>query len=272
MQALYPPPLFIQKKQRKATLGRRILRKSTHVPCSNHDVLGPLDDIIERIKSAIWNAPPDFSLDSTHDWTNPLKAPSTWTLTSLPVSRTPSSQPLTIRKNRNSRSSGSGSSMGDPRVNSHRDSQKPSSHSSGLASLLMSEMKSSSQLDAPASCEPKPLPTRIPTRSVGARVCTAQKALEDVIQHMTSRSETTTQRPSRLRLLTNGFSRLHRTSTEESSESMVRGSEHSSSPIAMSLENTDLNFEKQNPAEKASTRDVRRYVCEKPPIYTFLHF
>lgn len=50
---LCPSPLHIQKKPRKASFRRRILRKSTHSCVSDQHVFGPLDDIIDEIKSDI---------------------------------------------------------------------------------------------------------------------------------------------------------------------------------------------------------------------------
>lgn len=50
---LCPSPLHIHKKQRKATFRRRIFRKSTHSDISDQYVFGPLDDIIDEIKSDI---------------------------------------------------------------------------------------------------------------------------------------------------------------------------------------------------------------------------
>ena len=50
---LCPSPLHIQKKPRKASFRRRILRKSTHSYVGDQYVFGPLDDIIDEIKSDI---------------------------------------------------------------------------------------------------------------------------------------------------------------------------------------------------------------------------
>ena len=50
---LYPSPLHIHRKLRKTILSRRILRKSTHSTVSNPYEFGPLDDIIDEIKSDI---------------------------------------------------------------------------------------------------------------------------------------------------------------------------------------------------------------------------
>lgn len=50
---LYPSPLHIQKKSRKATFRRRIFHKSAHNYGGDEYVIGPLDDIIDEIKSDI---------------------------------------------------------------------------------------------------------------------------------------------------------------------------------------------------------------------------
>ena len=119
-----PPPLHIQKKPRRATIRKRIFRKSTYHQANDKYVHGPLDDIINEIRSDIWESPHDYSVEASHlGWAAPLEVPSTWTVTPLPVSQLPSSQPLTIRKNRESRSSTSGSSMGD-----HTNFSRTSSH------------------------------------------------------------------------------------------------------------------------------------------------
>lgn len=124
---LFPSPLHIRKKprraSRKATFYRRIIRKSLHQPQPQHEgVYGPLDDIITEISSDIWASPSRWNIASTmHELAlpledsfekhNPLKAASTCTVSTVtmthPVSRIPSDQPLTIRKNRASRSTGS---------------------------------------------------------------------------------------------------------------------------------------------------------------------
>jgi hypothetical protein len=109
-----PLPLHIQKKPRRAAFRNRIFRKSTHHQVDGKYVYGPLDDIINEIRSDIWESPHDYSNEASHlGWAAPLEVPSSWTVTPLPVSRLPSSRPLTIRKNRETSSSTSSSSMGD---------------------------------------------------------------------------------------------------------------------------------------------------------------
>jgi hypothetical protein len=106
--ALCPPPLHLRKKTRRTTVHKRMLRRPTQAHFQ--PTHGPLDDIIATIKSDILESPIEYK--TSLSIFNPLKAPATWAVTPLPVSRAPSDQPLTIRKNRNSRSSASGSSMG----------------------------------------------------------------------------------------------------------------------------------------------------------------
>jgi hypothetical protein len=129
----YPPPLQIQKKPRRATFHRRLLRRPTHAQHHTDPDHGPLDDIIDEIKGGIWASPPDYCTDSSvFDWTDPLRVPSTWTSTPLPISRIPSGQPLMVRKNRQSHSSTSGSSGGD--------SMALSRHTSGMNSDPVSSL------------------------------------------------------------------------------------------------------------------------------------
>jgi len=109
---LYPPPLHIQKKSRTSIFRQQLYQKPSHTHHGSRKVCGPLDDIIDEITSDIWCTPPQYSLDlSFLKWPNPLKASATWTVTPLPVSRIPSNVPLTVRKQRNSRSTPSGSTF-----------------------------------------------------------------------------------------------------------------------------------------------------------------
>lgn len=102
---LCPQPLHIQKQPRKSNFRRTLLRKSSHNQRYGDEVYGPLDDIIDEITGDIWRSPPLFTFGpSLLTVANPLKASATWTITPLPVSRIPSYVPLTVRKQRNSRS------------------------------------------------------------------------------------------------------------------------------------------------------------------------
>jgi hypothetical protein len=197
---LCPYPLHIQKKSRKATFRRRIFRKSTPTYSDDQYVCGPLDDIIDEIKSDIWDSSPDYSFDwSVLDWARPLKAPLSWTVTPLPVSRTPSDHPLTIRKNRNSRSSASGSSFGDPMAYSRKNSQN------------------------------EPAQPSIVTAS--AEHMSAQQALEKAISNTEGRTDPPKRRMSKLRLLTSGLPLLRRQNTGETSAS-ASDTPDTSSPVA----------------------------------------
>ncbi|KAF2130630.1 hypothetical protein P153DRAFT_396022 [Dothidotthia symphoricarpi CBS 119687] len=214
--ALCPPPLFIQKKSRRATFGRRMLRKSIHLQQTDQCVFGPLDDIIDEIKSNIWRSPLDYSLETREFyWTNPLKAQSTWAVTPLPVSQIPSGQPLTIRKNRHSRSSASDSSMEDAMPYSRNNSQDQCKN--GGPAVISSPVETTPWplYEASTSHEP-PLPSSSVDIARSERN-SAQQALESVIQNDGSRPEAAKRRSSRLRLFTNSFPRLRRTGTGETS-------------------------------------------------------
>ena len=109
--ALFPPPLHIAKKPRRATFRQRLLQTVSRAPYASFDIGGPLDDIIDEIAGNIWQPPPELDFEPSYlTWVNPRKTSATWSVTPLPVSRIPSDQPLNIRKNRNSRSTASGSS------------------------------------------------------------------------------------------------------------------------------------------------------------------
>jgi hypothetical protein len=181
-------------------------------------VLGPLDDIIDEIKSDIWESPPDCSFDSSVlDWANPLKAPPLWTVTPLPVSRTPNGHPLTIRKNRNSRSSTSGSSFGDLMAYSRNNSQEEPANGGPVGTPHTTAPTPWPLLDA-TSYEAAPAPSSSDS-NVATEHLRAQQALENVISNTDSQAELPKRRSSKLRLFTNsfsgfnGFSRLRRQNT-----------------------------------------------------------
>ncbi|KAJ4295502.1 hypothetical protein N0V90_007515 [Kalmusia sp. IMI 367209] len=235
---LCPPPLHIRKKSRRATFYRRVIRKSPHQP--NYDcVYGPLDDIINQISGDIWASPSEWNPDSTShelakplegllDWHNPLKAPSTCTIstvTPLPVSRIPSNQPLTIRKNRSSRSTASESSASCSMMDFSRSSKKSvSTDSSKVCSSLDEPPASWSRIDVPWQVEHSE-----PTSSNNT-ICTthtpAQQALEDA--HRVGDSSEAKRHSSRVRLISSSLSRLLRPSSE------AKGSE-----LAIQEENDD---------------------------------
>jgi hypothetical protein len=234
---LCPSPLHIRKKTRRSTFYRRITRKSTahRPPCSS--TCGPLDDIINEITGNIWSAPTKCDsvallreCESTSEalltWQHPLKAPSTCTVTELPVSRIPSDQPLTIRKNRNSRSTGSGSSTAPPMPSSRKFSRAQPAPGDTIPVSSPAE-----ELNSPwPSFEG--LRTDLPGISTTSILCTdytgAQKALQGV-RRSGSSSQSGEQRSSRLRLFTNSFPRLRRAGTGDTTGS--NASANSSSPV-----------------------------------------
>lgn len=227
--AFCPPPLHIQKKPRRATFRRRVFRKSTHHRPNDQCVSGPLDDLIDEIKSDIWKSPSDYSTEAS------LLA-SKWAVTPLPVSRLPSDQPLTIRKNREGRSSTSGSSMEDPLQFSYSSSYDDAFNggpvgapaSTGTAPWLLFDAPMSYERPSNASDNPH-LPS---DRS-------AQRALEIVSTNMGDHTVPTKRRPSVLRLFT-GLSRLRRTDTREMSGSSGDTSDLAS-PIPLEVHEEDEN-------------------------------
>jgi hypothetical protein len=228
---LCPPPLQFQKRPRKATIGRRMLRRATQT--QKQAAHGPLDDIIAEIKSDIRESLPEYiGNPSFFDWGNPLKAPSTWAVTPLPVSRAPSDQPLTIRKNRNSRSSESGSSMGDSTSYSRNNSQDETMSGSAVGTSLSFGTTSwplfhNGMLRIPANVS-STSPVAIYTEHT-----TARQSLENAVERASSHIGTVPQRrPSRLRMLTNGFPHLRRMGTGDTSASGGDASEPTSPTIA----------------------------------------
>jgi hypothetical protein len=197
---LCPPPLQLQKKTRRTTIHKRMLRKSTQNRFQFAQ--GPLDDIIANINGDIRESPSDYTTNfPVFDWSNPLKAPSTWAVTPLPVSRAPSDQPLTIRKNRNSRSSASGSSRGD----SMSVSRKTSHDTTPWPSLEATLSHESADVERPSDI------------------------LGSAAERVDSHAGSTTQRhTSRLRRFTSGFPLLRRMGTGEASASTDNASESAS--------------------------------------------
>lgn len=225
---LCPPPLAIQKKPRRATFRRRILQRS--VPSESHDqyVFGPLDDIIDVIKSNIWESPPDHSFaESVVEWEKLPTAPSMWTMTPLPLSHMPSDQPLTIHKNRNSRSSASDSSMSDPMTRWRKGSQDEGLRGGPVGPLPwppLDPMVSHESTSAPQPSD----------RTSGSERPTAQQALQDVVHNGAHRSDATRRRPSRLRFFTNGFPRRRRMGTGDTGAS----ADDTSTALSSSVEDT----------------------------------
>ncbi|CAO2655627.1 Nn.00g044300.m01.CDS01 [Neocucurbitaria sp. VM-36] len=259
--ALCPPPLFIRKKTRRATFRRSIFRKSTHSQNSYQYAFGPLDDIIDEIKSDIWESPPDYNSDpSINDWASVLNAPSTWIVTPLPVSRIPSDRPLTIRKNRTSRSSTSGSSMGDLMAYSRKNSHDERTNNT-VGSPYSTDTIPWPLLDTTKSHE-FTHPPNLPNSTVGTEYLTAQQALENVMHDAEARAEATNRRPSRLRLFTNGFPRLRRTGTGETSNS-TEAAPNNLSPVATlsptAYVETEINMVVKDPSEEAVEAYMRKH-------------
>ncbi|KAH7083172.1 hypothetical protein BKA63DRAFT_402981 [Paraphoma chrysanthemicola] len=251
---LCPPTLHIQKRSRRTTFRRRMLRKSTNA--NRYPPHGPLDDIIDVIKSNIWDSPPGHGLDTSFlNWVEPLKTTSTWTVTPLPLSRAPKDQPLTIRKNRNSRSSTSGSSTGDAMC--------------GLRNNSQDEATSHDSVGAPSSSDTTPWPVFDDTPSYEPANGMGPASNNNGIEHVTpqqSRDEGRVQaakqrRPSRLRLFTNRFPRLRRTATGDTSASTADASESGSpttTALQTSLDDSNHNGQAEEPNDEAVEAYIRR--------------
>ncbi|KAF1845143.1 uncharacterized protein K460DRAFT_337025 [Cucurbitaria berberidis CBS 394.84] len=260
--ALCPPPLLIQKKPRRATFRRRILRKSTHSQNNSQYVFGPLDDIIDEIKGDIWGSPLDHSSHSSiNDWASFLNVPSTWAVTPLPVSRLPSDQPLTIRKNRNSLSSASDSSTGDQMAFSRNNSQEEPMTGGAVGPPYTTSTTPWPLLDTVTSYEPIHSSSP-PESTVGSRHTTAQQALENVVHNANVRPEATRRRSSRLRLFTTGLSRLRRTGTGETSGSAGDTSDTSSPTTTVVLAThaeAEMELDTKDPSEEAVEAYMRKH-------------
>ncbi|KAF3034622.1 hypothetical protein E8E12_006335 [Didymella heteroderae] len=217
---------------------------------------GPLDDIINEIRGDIWESPHDYKAEASHlGWAAPLEVPSTWTVTPLPVSRLPSNQPLTIRKNRESRSSTSGSSMGD-HMNFSRTSSNDNALNGGPVGAPASMGTAPWPLfDAPVSYEIAHAPD---APGNNAHTCNIEPA-ENLSQDADDRSVPTKRRPSVLRLFT-GLSRLRRTDTGETSGSSGDASDLAS-PTRLETHNEDeVGVElSPEPSEDAVEAYVRKY-------------
>ena len=208
-----PSPLHIQKKPRRATFRRRNLRKSTHCRPFNNYVNGPLDDIIDEIRSDICESPLDYSAEAPLlGWAASLEVPPSWTVTPLPVSRTPSDQPLTIRKNKESRSSASDSSMGG-----HAQQMRNSVHrhalDEGPVGLPRTDIASWPLRETPA-----PYETAQSSSLVDANATAKQESSRSTMHSTEDCKLPNKRRPSVLRLFT-GLSRLRRSNTGETSGS-----------------------------------------------------
>ncbi|KAF2853260.1 hypothetical protein T440DRAFT_477076 [Plenodomus tracheiphilus IPT5] len=251
---LCPPPLSFQKKPRRATFCRRILRRSVPSESSDQFVFGPLDDIIDVIKSVIWESPPDYSFASTVVDSEKLStAPSMWTVTPLPLSRNPSDQPLTIRKNRNSRSSASESSMGDPTTGWRSGSQDEALRGGPVGSLPWPALDPSTSYNFTSALQ-------LSDFTGSSELPTAQQALQDVVQGAETRPEATKRRTSRLRLFTNGFPRLRRMGTGDTGGSTTDATDPLSATAddALALHGqSDENPVEKEPSDEAVETYIR---------------
>ncbi|KAJ8107770.1 hypothetical protein OPT61_g8634 [Boeremia exigua] len=201
-----------------------------------------------HISSDIWGSPLGYR--SLLDLAAPLQMPSTWNATSLPVSRLPSKQPLTIRKNRESRSSASGSSMGDP-THFFRSASQDDAHDGG-------------PVEPASAATPWPLLDTYPsnettrvTSTLSASGIDAREAFESTHQVVEACSLPTKRRPSALRLFT-GLARLRRANTGETSASSGDTSDLVS-PASIAAHNDDIDEEaSQEPSEYAVEAYIRR--------------
>lgn len=268
--ALCPPPLSIQKKSRRATFHRRILRKSTRSQNSDQYLLGPLDDLIDEIKSDIWHTPPEYSFDSSLlDWMNPYTAPSSmWAVTPLPVSRIPSKQPLTIRKNRHSHSSASVSSFGDAMADSRHDSQEEPVYGGPVGSPYTEQKILWPVLDSAMPVETASAPCSL---EIDARnhYPTAHHTLQNVVRNTEGYSGATKRRPSILRLLTNGIPRLRRVGTADTSSSAREGSNTLSLSDDVSL-TAHADLENELDANEPSDDAVEAYIRSNARKYVLI--
>jgi len=244
-----PPPLHIQKKPRKTTFRKRIFRKSSHHVSIDQYVHGPLDDIIDEISCDIWESPVGYdAVTSSLELAAPLGVPLTWTVTPLPVSRLPNDQPLTVRKNRESRSSASGSSMGDPTHLPCRGGQEDASDGGPVSLSAPTTTAAWPLLDVQASDELVDV-----TNALDATGLSRQTTSGSTNQIVEDQSLPTRRRPSVLRMFT-GLSRLRRTGTGETSSS---SGDAPSLVTAMSLEaREDENSEKPSPEPSDAAVDA----------------
>jgi hypothetical protein len=251
--AFCPPPLHIQKKPRRVTFRKRIFRKSTHHRVDDKYVYGPLDDIINEIRTDIWESPQDYSTEaSLLGWAAPLEVPSTWTVTPLPVSRLPSNQPLTIRKNRESRSSTSGSSVGDPMSFSRTSSHDNAYNGGPVGAPTSTGTAPWPSFDAPVLYNT----THAPDASGTVGHTYQSEAVENLSLDADDRPVYTKRRPSVLRLYTS-LSRRRQKDTGETSGSSGDASDLAS-PTTLEVHNEDAVGE--DPSPEPSKDAVEPYI------------
>ncbi|KAI2476812.1 Ubiquitin-protein ligase [Pyrenophora tritici-repentis] len=210
--------------------------KSSHKHCDNEYVFGPLDDIIDEIKSDIWESPSDCGFDlSVLDCACPLEAPLLWTTAPLPVSRIPKDHTLTIPKHRNSRSTASGSSLGDPMAHPYSTGHDAPVNGGPVRSPHTTTV-------GVTSYEPAASNSSTPPKYV-----TAQQALENVVSYDGGPVEPPRGHTSMFRRLTSGLTLLRRQGTGDTSVS-INAPEASSPTTASTLATHDEDSNDPNDA------------------------
>ncbi|KAF2465578.1 uncharacterized protein BDR25DRAFT_378761 [Lindgomyces ingoldianus] len=168
--SLIPSPLRIRKRHQRAVLNRRRAERTSSVESIRFAVAQALEDI----SSTGWDTSPDSLLELTFQQQSvPSGAGFSWDLHTLPLSRTPSFEPLRIRKTRCSQSTMSGSSARDAWASGSRTTSQSTSMSQGLGPAFhykyiptsggANQSLSSSQ-DTGSNFEPSPLPSSAATR------------------------------------------------------------------------------------------------------------
>jgi hypothetical protein len=229
---LFPPPLHVRKKSRKFRLLFPQQRKATRGYPSPS--CGPLDDIINEIAVDIL---PKRRYD-TYEHPVGLDSQTPWTVTSLPVSRTPSDQPLAVRKTRsrkaNSRSTGSGSTCSDTMASSNSASSEKREYTS-------SELTSSAHLpNAPNPVKPAPESLFPPLYENKNETFTPRTAVGHQLSTVSEGDESSVKpsRPDGLRKrffsLSNGIDKLRlRTTDQQSSAAFQADISHKQSAVRM---------------------------------------
>ncbi|KAF2749653.1 hypothetical protein M011DRAFT_475007 [Sporormia fimetaria CBS 119925] len=206
---LFPPPLHISKKSRKSRL-RFSQRKAAR--CQVDPDQGPLDDIINDITGDIWQY---FAYDaclpsSSIENTNCEKADP------LPLSRTPSAKPLSVRKTRsrngNNRSTWSGSTYNDTMASSEfRDSarEKCAGKYTPNDALPFPEPNFPASGAAPA-CDPFTSPVEAERDALGTEYASAECQTTPALGDPTNSSKPSKSQALRKRLfsLSSGMERL----------------------------------------------------------------
>ncbi|KAF2110682.1 hypothetical protein BDV96DRAFT_650790 [Lophiotrema nucula] len=137
---LFPEPLRVRKRQQRSLFRPRAIRKaSTRV--NESDTSGGLDDLISEIAEGLFYYPPQNAypqLSQRPEHSSTPEEPFAWRVAPLPVSRVPSTEPLTVRKTRTSESS-AGHAPQTLEVSRGWKSRKSSSDQSGFSFSLDQE-------------------------------------------------------------------------------------------------------------------------------------